>query len=382
MLALFRLSFVEVETLSTPVSPCASSSILAPSAVAAPIKCSGGATEPDAISEASTRETESTTTESHTEEWTSPAWTCVASRKKAATPSSTVSVQARRCRCPKSGVVRSTFRWSSGSPWPKPRSVRPANMVMRGVAMQHLVGVHISPSRNVFPTTFDPWEGTQVGANDFALWTDAKSDRKSVSVLRTNWAVTFVFAQLRWQRNAAIPLCAQFLPTQTHEAGGCADATASIGLCYKKIFHFIDMAIETSSKFPVTKIQTPRYLFFGAPRIMLVTWVNGWLWRLEFEMICWNARGFVTGGLKTKITIWILKPDRVDERLVDTVWLRVKRWVGGHQSLPAVLRRSLYFERYVITEFVLVEGRERSKPQVKDLRQNHERVPVRVTGPR
>ena len=32
-----------------------------------PIKCSGGATEPDAISEASTRETESTTTESHTE---------------------------------------------------------------------------------------------------------------------------------------------------------------------------------------------------------------------------------------------------------------------------------------------------------------------------
>ena len=66
------------------------------------------------------------------------------------------------------------------------------------------------------------------------------------------------------------------------------------------------MAIETSSKFPVTKIQTPRYLFFGAPRIMLVTWVNGWLWRLELKMICWHAGGFVTGYLKTKITIWIL----------------------------------------------------------------------------
>ena len=42
----------------------------------------------------------------------------------------------------------------------------------------------------------------------------------------------------------------------------------------KKI-HVIDMAIETSSKFPVTKIQTPRYLFFGAPRTTLVTWMNG-----------------------------------------------------------------------------------------------------------
>ena len=45
-----------------------------------------------------------------------------------------------------------------------------------------------------------------------------------------NWAVIFVFAQLGWQRNAAIPLCAKLLPTQTHEAG-CADATASICSC-------------------------------------------------------------------------------------------------------------------------------------------------------
>ena len=171
MPALFRLSFVEIETPSTPVSPCASSSILAPSAVAAPIKCSGGTTEPDAISEASTREAEGTQTESHTEESTSPAWMCVASRKKAATPSSTVSVQARRCWYLKSGVVCSTFRWSSRPPWPKPRSVRACSM---------------SPYKIVFPTTFDPWKGTQVGASDFALWTDAKADRKSVGVLRTN----------------------------------------------------------------------------------------------------------------------------------------------------------------------------------------------------
>mmetsp|Transcript_43223 Transcript_43223/g.113727 ORF Transcript_43223/g.113727 Transcript_43223/m.113727 type:complete len:307 (-) Transcript_43223:368-1288(-) len=101
----------EVETASTPVSPCASSSNLAPSAVAAPIKCSGGTTEPDAISEASTRETESTTTESHTEGSTSPAWTCVASRKKAATPSSTVSVQAA-CYSKRSGKSNYTQKES------------------------------------------------------------------------------------------------------------------------------------------------------------------------------------------------------------------------------------------------------------------------------
>ena len=40
--------------------------------------------------------------------------------------------------------------------------------------------------KNVFPTTFDPWKGTQVGASDFALWIGAKADRKSVGVLRTN----------------------------------------------------------------------------------------------------------------------------------------------------------------------------------------------------
>ena len=51
----------EFETPSTPVSPCATLGPLAPSAVAAPIKCSGGTTELDAISEASTWETESTT---------------------------------------------------------------------------------------------------------------------------------------------------------------------------------------------------------------------------------------------------------------------------------------------------------------------------------
>ena len=43
----------EVETPSTPVSPCATSGLRAPSAAAAPIKCSGGTTEPDAISDAS-----------------------------------------------------------------------------------------------------------------------------------------------------------------------------------------------------------------------------------------------------------------------------------------------------------------------------------------
>ena len=103
----------DVETPFTPVSPCGSSSILAPSAVAARIKYSGGTTEPDAISEASTRETGSTTTESYTEGSTSLAWTCVASRKKAATPSSTVSVQAV-CR---SWLLMST--WTQGESVPR-----------------------------------------------------------------------------------------------------------------------------------------------------------------------------------------------------------------------------------------------------------------------
>ena len=43
----------EVETPSTPVSPCATSGFFAPSAVAAPIKCSGATTELGAIFEAS-----------------------------------------------------------------------------------------------------------------------------------------------------------------------------------------------------------------------------------------------------------------------------------------------------------------------------------------
>ena len=38
-----------------------------------------------------------------------------------------------------------------------------------------------------------------------------------------------------------------------------------------------------------------------------------------------------------------------------------------------------FFERCVKTEFILVEGLERSNKQGKDVRQNHEQAPVRVT---
>ena len=119
-------------------------------------------------------------------------------------------LQARRCWYPSNRVVCSTFPWSSGPPWPKPRSVRACSM---------------SPCRNVFPTTFDPWEGTQVGASDFTLWMDAKADRKSVGVLRTN---------PESQLGHNFRLCAVEMAAQrchpTSEAG-CADATASICLC-------------------------------------------------------------------------------------------------------------------------------------------------------
>ena len=36
---------------------------------------------------------------------------------------------------------------------------------------------------------------------------------------------------------------------------------------------------------------------------MLVTWMNGWVWRLELKMIGLDPGGYVTGYLKTKITI-------------------------------------------------------------------------------
>ena len=38
-----------------------------------------------------------------------------------------------------------------------------------------------------------------------------------------------------------------------------------------------------------------------------------------------------------------VEPERVDERLVDTVWLRVQRCAGDHQSLPDVLRKITFF---------------------------------------
>ena len=104
------------------------------------------------------------------------------------------------------------------------------------------------------------------------------------------------------------------------------------------------------------------------------------VWRLELEMIGWDP-GCVCDWLPEKEDYDLdIEPDRVDERLVDTVWLRVKRW----QSLPGVFNEEkedhvFFFERYVKTECVLVEGLERSNTQGKDLRQNHEQAPVRVT---
>ena len=131
MPALFRLSFVEVETPSTPVSPCASSSILAPSAVAAPIKCSGGAR----------------------------------GRRKAHKQSRTLRSRRRLhgrallrgrkqrhhhllflCRRADVGIPKvelSVLRFDGflDLHGPNPVQSRPANMVMHGVVMQHLVGV-------------------------------------------------------------------------------------------------------------------------------------------------------------------------------------------------------------------------------------------------
>ena len=53
-------------------------------------------------------------------------------------------------------------------------------------------------------------------------------------------------------------------------------------------------------------------------------------------MICWDAGGYVTGYPENEDYDLDVEPDRFDERLVDTVWLRVKRWARDHQSLPDV----------------------------------------------
>ena len=125
---------------------------------------------------------------------------------------------------------------------------------------------------------------------------------------------------------------------------------------------------------------------------MLLTWMNRWVCRLELEMIGWDlggrGGGYVTGYLKTKMMIWILNltgnGKKLTKALVDTVWLRVKRSVRDRQSLPDVFKAEkedhlFFYERKVKTECVMVEGLERSNRQGKDLRQNQEQVPVRVT---
>ena len=78
---------------------------------------------------------------------------------------------------------------------------------------------------------------------------------------------------------------------------------------------------------------------------MLLTWMNRWVCRLELEMIGWSlgvGRGTRDRLPENEDDDLDIEPDRewkeIDERLVDTVWLRVKRWARDHQSLPDVFK--------------------------------------------
>ena len=49
------------------------------------------------------------------------------------------------------------------------------------------------------------------------------------------------------------------------------------------------------------------------------------LWRLELKMIGWDPVGIIARLRENEYYGLDIEPDRVDERLVDSVWLRVQR---------------------------------------------------------
>ena len=119
-------------------------------------------------------------------------------------------LQARRCWYPNNRVVCSTFPWSSGPPWPKPRSVRACSM-------------------SLFEMCFRPRS------------TRGRAHKSAQAILHGGWMrkrigrASVFSAQIQSQLGREFRLCAVEVAAQrchpTSEAG-CADATASICLCY------------------------------------------------------------------------------------------------------------------------------------------------------
>ena len=109
---------------------------------------------------------------------------------------------------PMSEVVCSTFRWFSMAQTP----FSPPCKHGVGVVMQHLVGVPLVTMSKCVSDHVHPWRMHTSRRKRFCIV--SKSDRKSSphkSKVLFNWAVTFVFAQLRWQRRCQP--CAQLLPS-------------------------------------------------------------------------------------------------------------------------------------------------------------------------
>ena len=50
----------------------------------------------------------------------------------------------------------------------------------------------------------------------------------------------------------------------------------------------VDRDIDTSFRFLCTQIQTPTFFFLEAQRLMLVMWMNGWVWCPKLEMKGWE----------------------------------------------------------------------------------------------
>ena len=101
---------------------------------------------------------------------------------------------------------------------------------------------------------------------------------------------------------------------------------------------------------------------------MLVTWMNGWVWRPELTMICWDL-GWKPDLLLESEDDLDFEPDREREEnhegIFVTVGLRVRKW-----SVIIILFSDVFVQK----EFIVVKGMERAnRLGGRDLGHDHER---------
>ena len=89
----------------------------------------------------------------------------------------------------------------------------------------------------------------------------------------------------------------------------------------KKYFHVIDMAIEDVLQVPGHRDTNTKVSIFRSTK----NYASATGWRLELKMIGWDSGGIRDRLPENEDNDLDIEPDRVDERLVDSVWLRVQR---------------------------------------------------------